>query len=380
MSIDARATDAAPAGARGAAALTAAGLGLAGLAAALNLLTETEEPGLAAAVAVTFAVLGLVTAGLGISRRPKNAGILALAAATALLAFFGVHAAWDSIRLAVGVAGWIAAFAAVVVLLPPVAQKAAVSLLLLYHFAGIVTAITSPPTTPWMTGQVWVRFFRPHLLFSYVNNAYQFYSPQPGPASLLWFCVELGDGSKTWFKLPRRPETHLDPLAVEYFRRLSLTEQANQNQPLPMGPPELAQKRRFLRSDIPLHPDLLWGMQFRLPFEHSRRMVSSYVRYVAKEYGGPEYVRGIKVYRVEHRMLDPKEYVKGDDPFDPATYWPYYLGEYDAEGTLKDPDDFMLFWMVPIIRERPGPGKSGDEYEYKNWLAYHAGSDPFAAD
>src|SRR4051812_11388624 len=222
MSIDARAA-AAPPGAKRALILAAAGLGVAGLAAALGFLTETEQPGWAATVAVTFAVAGLVTTGLGVSRRPKDAGVLALAAGTALFAFVGIHPAWDSVRLAVGVAGWLAAFAAVIVLLPPLAQKVAVSLLVLYHFAGILTAITSPPTSPWMTGQLWTRFFRPHLLFSYVNNAYQFYSPQPGPASLLWFCVELNDGTKTWFKLPRRPETHLDPLAVEYFRRLSLT-------------------------------------------------------------------------------------------------------------------------------------------------------------
>jgi hypothetical protein len=387
MSIDARAADAAPPAARGALSLTAVGLGVAGLAAALDFFTETEQPGWAAALAVTFAVLGLVTAGLGVSRRPKDAGVLALAAGAAFLAYFGIHPAWDSVRLAAGVAGWIAAFAAVVVLLPPLAQKVAVSLMLLYHFAGILTAITSPPTSPWMTGQLWTRFFRPHLLFSYVNNAYQFYSPQPGPASLLWFCVELGDGTKTWYKLPRRPETHLDPLAVEYFRRLSLTEQANQNVPLPTGPPELALKRRFLRPDIPMHPELPWGMQFRLTSDHSQRLVRSYARYVAQGYGGPANVRSVMVYRVEHRMLGPKEFVKGDDPFDPSTYWPYYLGEYEPKPTPDDPGNFELkaadaplrFWLIPIIREprAAGPGKAGAEYTYRNWLEYHAGSDPF---
>ena len=110
MSIDARApADAArEADARRGLTLTAAGLGVAGLAAALNALAPADEPGTAAAVAVTVAIVGLVTAGLGVSRRPKDAGVLALAAGTALLAYFGVHPAWDSVRLAVAVAGGVA--------------------------------------------------------------------------------------------------------------------------------------------------------------------------------------------------------------------------------------------------------------------------------
>ena len=78
--------------------------------------------------------------------------------------------------------------------LSPTGQRIAFSLLVLYHFAGIFSAITSPPPTPWLTGQFWARVFRPHLEFSYVNNAYQFYSPQPGPAQVLWFCITGTDG------------------------------------------------------------------------------------------------------------------------------------------------------------------------------------------
>ena len=69
-----------------------------------------------------------------------------------------------------------------------------------YHFAGIISAITSPQPTPWLTGQLWARVFRPHLEFSYVNNAYQFYSPQPGPAEILWFCITGTDGESRWYQ------------------------------------------------------------------------------------------------------------------------------------------------------------------------------------
>jgi hypothetical protein len=361
------------------------GVGLAALAAGLGFFPP-EHPTWFSAGPLTFAVLGLLTTGFAVSRRPKDAGVLALGTATALLAIAGIHPEWDSVRLPLAVMAGLSAFAAVLVLLPPAAQKVAVSLLVVFHFCGILTAITSPPTTPWMTDQLWKRFFRPHLMFSYVNNAYQFYSPQPGPAGLLWFCVETTDGEKGWYKVPRTPESHLDPLAVEYFRRLSITEQANQNVELRMGPPQLAVERRNLQLEIPYHPELLPALQYHLLQDQSRRLIESYVRYVGQTFGGPEKVKGIKVYRVEHRMLSPEEFARGDDPFDKTTYFPYYLGEYHVpadrkasdQWTLKDPDEWMLYWLVPIIRQPKPPGTRGDGQPYKNFLEYHAGRYPFA--
>src|SRR5262249_9597554 len=143
-----------------------------------------------------------------------------------------------------GVLAVVGAVAALVVALPRPFQLAAVSALVVFHFLGEVSAITSPPPQSWLSLWAWVTVFRPHLVFCYTNNAYQFYSPEPGPACLLWFCVELKTGEKVWYKVPRKPETSLDPMSVEYFRRLSITEAANQNMMM-IAPPEIARERRF---------------------------------------------------------------------------------------------------------------------------------------
>src|SRR5262249_10838679 len=144
-------------------------------------------------------------------------------------------------------------------------------LFVLYHFCGILSAITSPDPMPWLTAQLWTRVFRPHLEFCYVNNAYQFYSPQPGPAQVLWFCITDEENNQHWLKIPRRDEV-LDPLGVESFRRLPLTERANQNVPTPLGPPrELLDLRRSYLEIIPWHPELLDLQQFRMPNEHGRQ-------------------------------------------------------------------------------------------------------------
>ena len=74
-----------------------------------------------------------------------------------------------------------------------------------FHFAGILSAITSPPPTPPVTDQYWRRVAREYLMFAYMNNAYQFYSPDPGPACELWVCFEYDTGNADP-KLIRTPD------------------------------------------------------------------------------------------------------------------------------------------------------------------------------
>lgn len=334
---------------------------------------------LAAAVA---GVVGMVITGIAVARRPNDSVVLAIASVTALLAFFGTNPNWDAIRVMMGLMAAVAAVATLLLRLPQTVRRVAISLFVLYHFCGILSAITSPHPMPWLTAQLWSRVFRPHLEFCYVNNAYQFYSPQPGPAQVLWFCIYGEDGQSHWLKIPRRAEV-LDPLGVEYFRRLSLTERANQNVPTPLGPPEELRVVRWnYRSLIPLHPELLDLQQFRMPNEHARQILASYARHVAKTYGTgrPDVpVKSVKVYLTQHRMLGQKEFADGMDPFDPTTYIPFFVGDFDVDGNLTDPNDPMLYWIVPIIRgpnHKSGPpGSPG--LDIRNYVTVHAGSDPF---
>src|SRR5207249_11292956 len=157
------------------------------------------------AAAVT-GVVGMLITGMAVARRPKDSVVLVLASATALLAYFGTHPNWDAIRLMMGVMAAVAAIAAGLIRAPQTVQRLAVSLFVLYHFCGILSAITSPHPMPWLTAQLWARVFRPWLEFCYVNNAYQFYSPQPGPAQVLWFCITGEDNNQHWLKIPRRAE------------------------------------------------------------------------------------------------------------------------------------------------------------------------------
>jgi hypothetical protein len=83
----------------------------------------------------------------------------------------------------------------------------------------------------------------------------------------------------------------------------------------------------------------------------------------------------IRAYRLEHRITPPVLLVEGLDPYHPTTYRPYFLGDYDANGELVDPQDPMLYWLVPVV-SKPGGAAPGDprKRDYEDYLEKHAGA------
>jgi hypothetical protein len=379
---------------------------------------------------VILSVLGMVLAGCAVSMRPRWAGSWALGAAGCLLAGFGLPASWYSFRLVAFAFTGVGVVGAIVAVTPPAWRIIPASAAVLFHFSGIWSAVTQPYPSPELTQQLWVAVFRPYLQFAYLNNAYQFYSPDPGPASELWFCIEYepkagdavetdGDGNpklddegqptykKTvkWIKIPRRPRDFKDPLGQAYYRRLSLTENvSNPTTPHTQMPPKVMtelQQRRNVRSDIPLFEnDIPLYMQCRIPSDFIQGiLMPSFVRHVAEDnQRGDRKISGIKVYRVLHKIVLTKDSVGAQegynfryftrpfDPYEPTMYLPYYYGEYNTAGEMKVLNDPMLYWAVPIVRNS---GISTTEFEkhglvtklsdyhrlYTDYVSIHAGSD-----
>jgi hypothetical protein len=374
-----------------------AGLGAAAAAVAIGQVTiEQEPPNWAVAVRVLLVLAALILAGLAVRWRWREWPWYAAAATTALVGYFGLPESWDSGRLVAAVLCGVSLFGMALVLLPPLPRKIVISACVLVHFGGILTAVTSPgPGTPYLTQQFWTRLYRPYLQFLYLNNAYHFYSPEPGPASLLWFCVKYDDGTPDfWYKVPRRPEDVKDPLAVEYYRRLSLTEQTAQCLPPStwVTPFSLAARQQIAVSGdparkvprIPMHPLLDASVQRRVPDERPREhVIPAFIRFVARHAPNPEHVRAIKLYRLEHRILNPDAYSHGASPYDPSLYNPYYQGEFKPDGRLADPTDPLLYWIIPVTQElkkgvevKPGTAAAWDpdNFVYTDYLTIHAGS------
>jgi hypothetical protein len=394
--------------------VAAAGGGMIALAALLGLVDGSPGPVSTARLFLVF--VGSVTAGVGISLRPDRWEAWAIGAAAAAVGVAGVPAHWDSFRLLFAVLAGVAVFRLILAVAPPPWRLRLVSAYILFHFAGIFTATTSPPPSPWLVEQVYQRVYNQYLQFIYMRNAYHFYSPEPGPASLLACLVKTEAGTETtadgqvrkkydtrWVVLPRRPADVRDPLGLTYFRRLSITEHSSRPaadfSSASFEKTEVRARRYRLTlpgSDpyYPLHPTEPELLQYRLPSPDVTRFVlPSYAQHLILEHTpSPEAAARttLKVYRLEHRTLPVEAFIgvgtptgRPVDPYDPVTYRPYYLGEFrltsaDPENPRKprvelvDPQADLLYWLIPII-PNPTPGTGPDRRAFVDYMSVHAG-------
>lgn len=341
-----------------------------------------------------FLFLGVLLAGIAVSRRlqaggqsfeerAESAALLAVASLVALLARVACDSEWGSAQTFLSVLFAVGLFGSALVLLPRLARRIVAVLLVFFHFGGILTAVTAiqprDQPSPWLSVQIFNRVYRPYLTFMYLTNAYHFYSPDPGPPSLLWFRVNFKDDTYRWVKLPVRTES---PIALHYQRFLALAESTNL--PMPRPPFTEAEKAEYERAmgvkydhdtwediyqrrqlgatgargiDIPV--DLAPNQQYSEPQDYAKLLIASYARHVARTQDKP--VKSVRVYRVTHRLISPGEYAEGFSPLRKTFYSPIYVGMFDTDGNLMDPKDPLLYWYIPIVNvqaDYPGQPKS----------------------
>jgi uncharacterized membrane protein YphA (DoxX/SURF4 family) len=305
---------------------------------------------------------------------------------------------WDSMRMVLLVLGVVTMVGAFLVLLPVIARKVAISLLILLHFTSICVSITSVPPpngpAPWLSIQAWAYFFRPYASFMYLNNAYHFYSPEPGPPTLAWFYVTYDDNSGRWIKLPSRKDS---PVPLHYQRLLALTESINAiDHNIPPNYNDLVSARRLAgkihNPEISLTVNdqdvLLPTIAYQPPEQYSRVMIAAYSRYIAHRYPHPDEnpdaeVKTVKAYRLVHKLITAPEMASGLDPDDEIFDYPYFMGEFTPEGEMINPKDPFLYFLLPITKEPERvPGGPPDTFRLvlKNRLKMHAEPKPTATE
>jgi hypothetical protein len=328
-----------------------------------------------------LAIAGALAGGIAVAMRPNHWAFWLIASGAGTLSYLALPQDLDTIRLMILVLSGVAVVGAILAILPQLLRRIAISFLILFHFVGIATAITSVPPQPWLSSVLWTYVYRPYLEFIYFQNAYHFYSPEPGPACMMWFYVKYEDGTSQWVKIPRREDF---PLALEYQRRLSMTESINQLLPTVRVPQDVEDRRLLAGSEqgIPVHPGWADIVQYRVPTAYSKRMLETYTRFICGHTPHPTNedikVKSVKVYRVLHNIVEPTQVKRRIDAQDPTNYYPFYQGEYTPDGKLKDSNDPFLYWLIPILkRAQPKAGVTAvsaqnQELEVVDYCTAHA--------
>lgn len=322
--------------------------------------------------------------------RIESSALVSLAGLAALGGVGAMRSFWVSGNMFYGFLFLLSLSGSLLILLPSLARRVALSVWVLFHFAGMATCVTSidPPGNSglYVSKQLWSYVFRPYLSFMYMTNAYHFYSPDPGHPELFWFAVRYDDDTYTWVKLPERANS---PIGMHYQRMLALPAHSYGSlSRLPLSAAELklldkkvpqptrgsweaiylrrqvgstqeyrrASEPRFL--PIPLVNDVDLGSQYREPHDLSKMQLASVAHRVfltappARDQDGSlkpgVKVKSVKLYRVVHLILSPKELADGVSPLDKTKHWPYFMGEFDADGKLVDEREPFLYWYLPI--------------------------------
>ncbi len=339
---------------------------------------------------------------------------------------------WDSMGLLLLVMAFVALTGGILIVLPLKWRKFVGSLMILYHFGGICTAATAVPAlghVPWLPTQIWTHFYRPYLYFMYLNNAYHFYSPEPGPPTLIWFRIEYeGEAKPRWVRISERKDYIT---RLQYQRFLAMTESVSVYSKTDKVPPDKLTKlyerryaidnpggrgRDWWRTDerprkIKPYPGLDLSVQYRQINQMARLYLRGYVQHVARYYPSltnpNAKVKRIQVYELIHNIMSAAQFAEGYDPLDPAMYRVYYLGPYTEQGELIRPkiseaaprhlglisyqvldgrgnprlqveevQDLYLYWMLPIYREprvpNPNP-KDPKDWRLIDSLQLHTG-------
>jgi hypothetical protein len=150
------------------------GIGLITIAALLGLAALAlgdSTPSLLNTARLFLVFVGVITAGAAISMRPDLWWSWGIGAIASLIAVVGLPSSWDSFQLLLSVVAGVAAAGAVFCLISTRWRYLIASAILLYHFSGIFIATTAPPSTPWLSDQMFRRVYNPYLQFVYLRNA-----------------------------------------------------------------------------------------------------------------------------------------------------------------------------------------------------------------
>ena len=174
---------------------------------------------------------------------------------------------------------------------------------LAFHLVGILVGPLSLP--PALLADYLRRVYSPYIEAAYLDNAYKFFAPDPGPSHLIRWTAVMPDGSRRQGLLPDRQQ-HWPRLF--YHRHFMLSE--------------------FLagQPDPNWDPDTPWE---RLPNSELQRLLArSFARHLLYKLGA----QSVTLELIEHALPNPEQVQQGLRLDDPSLYRSRKLGTYRRRG------------------------------------------------
>jgi hypothetical protein len=140
---------------------------------------------------------------------------------------------------------------------------------------------------------------------------------------------------------------------------VELLNTLNPDQPYEHDPWEKIERRRNVSVNI--HPELGYFQdlppmsQYFNPTKYVQKLVASYASHVAWTTPHPTDpsmpVVSVKVYFLRHQMPTPVELRAGYSPTSDVRYfWAWFMGEFNRDGELLEPQEPFLYWRLPIVK------------------------------
>lgn len=233
--------------------------------------------------------------------------------------------------------------------------KLVISAIILFHLSAIISHVLSGGG-PFVMRQA-SAFYRPYLKTMWLDNAYRFYAPDPGPTEVLWYHLRYDDGSTRWTQVPDRDQFYL---RMPFQRHMSIallasmmTEQEVVN---PKDDPAsaasiLVNNRPTMRTVLTPSGEIYYR---------------SYARHIGRVHGkhpqtGASLV-SMDCYMVQYIPRTPYHMRMAIDMYDPRMIRIQSVATFSPSGTMSNhslgfkdriPDDFFIELMqneiVPLL-------------------------------
>jgi hypothetical protein len=212
----------------------------------------------------------------------------------------------------------------------PVWVKLLVSLVILFHISAILAHVLSGgrPLIMLMAASK----YRPYLKTMWLDNAYRFYAPDPGPTEVIWYKMVYEDGSTQWTQVPPRREDVY--LRMPYQRHMSIALLASM-----MNEQQLIKPKDDLNSAVSILVNQQATVRTVLTAV-GEIYFRSYARHIARLYAHhPESqspLAYMECYFVQYLIRTPAEMRRQMDMFDPRKLRIQFVSCFTPAGQMAN--------------------------------------------